>query len=160
PFPQIGLVISFGREFASTGAVMMVRNWVWLVVILPLAGCGSGRSPAPLIVGQVAPLTGPEKAAGESALRGLRLALPEGNRDGSEGVGAPVLVLHADARPTRISFEAEALRLVQVNQAAALLGGWTADQLRGLDQSTVPVVSPGGFAGRKTGPNLFLTGLA
>src|SRR5262245_24786782 len=90
----------------------------WLVLAVVAAGCGGRRTPEPGWVGHVAPLSGPERGRGESARRGILLAVEEAN-SASEG-GRPLAVRHADgARDAR----AETVRLLAVNRVAALLAG-------------------------------------
>jgi branched-chain amino acid transport system substrate-binding protein len=129
-----------------------------LLVVLFLVGCGGSRTGVVMYVGHVAPLTGPEREVGQSDLRGIQLAVQQANNDEEES-GVQINVLHADARPTDVSFAAEALRLAQINQVAALLGGRTAEQVSGLDQAQVPVVAPAGYGGPSIHSWVYLTGI-
>jgi branched-chain amino acid transport system substrate-binding protein len=137
----------------------MIRNSTWLVLIPLVLGCGSrGQAPA-VYIGHVAPLTGADKSSGQHALNGIRLAVKEFNAEETDGSGITVKVLHVDARPTQEAFEAEAIRLSQINQVVALLGGRTPEEIGGLDQAPVPVVAPGGFYPKKSYSSVMLTGL-
>jgi branched-chain amino acid transport system substrate-binding protein len=111
-------------------------------------------------VGHVSSLKGPEREAGERASRGIRLAVKQINKDASEILGRPVEVRHTDTRGEPDAFESEAVRLVNVNKAVALLGGQSAQEVKLLDKAHVPVLSPSGFRTRAFSDMVFLTGLS
>src|SRR6516165_7363696 len=108
-----------------------LMRWVGIGMLLLAAGCGGHATPPPLPVGHVATLSGAAKDEGEQASRGMRQA-----------------------------FEAEAVRLVKVNGALALLGGTTAEEIMRLDRAQVPLVSPFGMRQRGQSELVFLTGLS
>jgi branched-chain amino acid transport system substrate-binding protein len=112
-----------------------------LLAALAAAGCGPRGGPDPITVGQVVPLSGPDRARGEAAHRGARLALqlaPEGQR---EVRGRPVVVRHADA-PDAEAAGAQAVRLARLNRAAALLAGPGASRAEAVARAAAPLDVP------------------
>ena len=85
------------------------------------AGCG-GKAPQPIRIGHLAPLSGPDRAAGEHARQGTQLAVEEWNADEANGPGRKVAVLHVDAHEDEAA-QAEAVRLLSVNRVVALIAG-------------------------------------
>jgi ABC-type branched-subunit amino acid transport system substrate-binding protein len=120
------------------------------------SGCGGRSATAPISVGHVASLSGPGKAEGEQAWRGIRLAVKEANQPEMR----PFEVLHTDAGAKLESFEAEAVRLVAVNRVAALIGGTTTAEVERLDQSRTVVIGLTGNRTRAMSDLVFLTGLS
>src|SRR5437763_1492222 len=98
------------------------RTLALLAAALCLPGCSGSAPPPPILLGHVATLSGPDRKAGQSAARGIRLAVMEANKDPNKGAGRPVKVIHTDTLGTLDAFEAEAVRLVTINRTAALLG--------------------------------------
>jgi branched-chain amino acid transport system substrate-binding protein len=125
-----------------------------------LAGCRGKSPPPPLVVGHVASQIGPQKEASERASRGIRLAVKEINKDASETLGRSFEVRHTDTRGKLDAFEAEAVRLVSVNKAVALLGGTSAEEVELLDKAHVPLLTPSGFRTRAVSDLVFFTGLS
>jgi branched-chain amino acid transport system substrate-binding protein len=130
-----------------------------------IAGCTGPEEQAPVWVGHLSPLSGPRKASGESARRGILLAVEEANRDPqTAGAGRPVRVRHTDTRGDPEAFGAEATRLVTVNRVAALLGGTDlADihEFRRLNRPGLVLVTPlGRRPGSRGAGNVFFTGLS
>jgi branched-chain amino acid transport system substrate-binding protein len=135
----------------------------WLGVILSglaAAGCSGRPTPPPIHVGHVATLSGPGKDAGERAARGIRLAVQEQTALAKKDNEAAIVVHHADARGNLEAFEAEAVRLVSISKAVALLGGASAAELARLDRAGVPIVAPCGIQPRGLSKLVFLTGLS
>jgi branched-chain amino acid transport system substrate-binding protein len=135
------------------------------VLGLCAGGCGTQSEPAPVWIGHLSPLSGPEKASGESARRGIRLAVEQANQQpDDEGAGRPVRVLHTDTHGDAEAFAAEATRLVRVNKVAALLGGSKAEEVqefKRLERTGVCLVSPAGLpADSPSSKNIFFTGMA
>jgi branched-chain amino acid transport system substrate-binding protein len=126
---------------------------------LLLSGC-SGRSPPPPIwLAHVATLSGPDRQAGESAARGIRLAVEEINKNLDQPADRPLKVIHSDARGKLEAFEAEAVRLVAINRVSFLLGGTTPEEVERLDRARVPTVTPTGVRTRTMSDAVFFTGL-
>jgi branched-chain amino acid transport system substrate-binding protein len=113
----------------------------------------------PLWIGHVAPLSGPEKAAGEHAQQGIRLAIVEVDAEPNLVLGRKVAVRHADTRGDGKDAEAEAVRLVSVNRVVALLGGTDAFQaehlVRGAESAGVPVVVQAAFPADSLSENAY-----
>jgi branched-chain amino acid transport system substrate-binding protein len=130
-----------GRIVSSTR-----RPPAWLLVPLLLAGCTHATPTDPIVIGHLAPLSGPDKVIGEHAQRGIVLAVEEANADGEKVNGRRVEVIHVDDRGAPSAAGDEAVRLIAVNRAVALLGGTTgerADQIARAAQSYgVPLVTP------------------
>jgi branched-chain amino acid transport system substrate-binding protein len=115
-------------------------------------GCG-GRAPEPIRIGHLAPLTGPEQAAGEHARQGIQLAVEEWNNDAANGPGRKVAVLHVDARDAK-SAQAEAVRLLSINRVAALIvgpGALAETAARAAGPYEAAVVLPGELAAPSPG---------
>jgi branched-chain amino acid transport system substrate-binding protein len=127
---------------------------------LSLTGCSASSPPAPVSLGHVATLSGPEKYAGGSAARGIRLAVMEADKNPEQTAGRKVKVFHTDTLGKLEAFEAEAVRLVTVNRVAALLGGTTPEEVGQIEKARVPVVSPCGALPRSRNDAVFVTGLA
>jgi branched-chain amino acid transport system substrate-binding protein len=93
-----------------------------LLAACGLAGC-SPRTPAgPIVIGHLAPLSGPKRAIGEQARNGILLAVEEINQEDQRIAGQTIEVHHADARAGDSAAADEAARLITVNRAVALLG--------------------------------------
>src|SRR4051812_47613243 len=89
------------------------RAFGWMAAACALLGCQGKAPPAPVLVGHVAALSGPDKAQGEAAQRGMKLALKEIN---TKDDPRPLQVIHADTRGQSGAFEAEGVRLVTLNR--------------------------------------------
>jgi branched-chain amino acid transport system substrate-binding protein len=124
------------------------------------AGCADRSAPAPIYLGHVATLSGPDKQSGESAARGIRLAVEEINKSIDKGVGRPFAVIHSNTNGSLEAFEAEAVRLVSINRVSFLLGGTTAEEVERLDRAHVPVLTPFGAHTRTMSDEVFCTGLS
>ncbi len=98
----------------------ILRSAAAVALAALLAGCG-GKAPEPIRVGHLAPLSGPNRAAGEHARQAIQLAVEEWNGDDANGPGRKVAVLHVDAQDK--TAQAEAVRLLSVNRVVALLAG-------------------------------------
>ena len=127
---------------------------------LVLAGCSGQSTPPPIHVGHVATLSGPGKEAGEQAARAIRLAVQEQTREAKKNGEPAMVVRHVDTRGNLEAFEAEAVRLVSVSRAVALLGGTSAADVARLERAQVPIVAPFGMRPRGLGKLVFLTGLS
>ena len=115
----------------------------------------------PVLIGHVAPLSGPARATGEHARQGILLAVEEHNHDIDSTVDPPVTVLHADSRGEESG--PVATRLISVNGVAALLGGSTPAEIGSLAAAArpynVPLVAPASYDGAASDPYIFPTGL-
>jgi branched-chain amino acid transport system substrate-binding protein len=122
-----------------------------------LAGC-STQTPPPVTVGHVA--TQSNRDDGGPAARAIRLAVQQANRDIDKETTRPIKVIHTDTLGKLGAFEAEAVRLVKVNRALALLGGTTPEEVERLETVAVPLVSPCGVRPRSRSEHVFCTGLS
>jgi branched-chain amino acid transport system substrate-binding protein len=94
-----------------------------LLLSLAPAGCGPKTAAEPVWVGHVVPLTGADRAQGERAVHGVRLAVNEARAADLNVAGHRIAVRHADSHGSAETARAEAVRLLAVNRVAALLGG-------------------------------------
>src|SRR5262245_24056570 len=122
--------------------------------LLGIAGCGRKTEEEPIFVGHVAPLSGSDRSVGEQEKRGISLALEELNSSAVRGQARSVVVLHADTRSDPSRGRSEAVRLVSINLAIAILGGSdfaSAEPLAlGLQPYATPLLTPTAFR-RQTG---------
>jgi branched-chain amino acid transport system substrate-binding protein len=138
---------------------------LWLCIpscllFLLTSGCASRSSPPPIRIGHVAAFSGNGKQAGEAATRGIRLAVEEINKDVESNSGRPIAVFHANAGSRLEDFEAEAVRLVAINQVTCLLGGSTSSEVEKLDHARVPILTPLGSRTRTMSDMVYCTGLS
>ncbi len=123
---------------------LLRRPSVWLLASLLLAGCSHSPPAEPIVIGHLAPLSGPDKLIGEHARQGIILAVEEINADGEKINGRRVEVHHADDRGTAAGDEA--VRLIAVTRAIALLGGVTSERAEQIARASqpygVPLVTP------------------
>jgi branched-chain amino acid transport system substrate-binding protein len=128
-----------------------------------LAGCGRKQSVEPVSVGQLVSLRGPERAAGERARQAVLLAVEEYNQTEAAQSIRPVTVLHVDTQGDADVAQREAIRLIRVNGAVALLTGMDsaiAERVgKAAQQYGVPVVTSSGLSG-PPGENLFPLGVS
>jgi branched-chain amino acid transport system substrate-binding protein len=138
-----------------------MRIVVVFLILGSAGGCGTAPAPPPIYVGHVAVTSGPERAAGEEEALGIRLAIEELARAGHDKLaGRPVHVKHADAHGQPDAFESQAVRLVTVSKAVALIGGNSPEEVLRLDRARVPLVTPLGARPRGTGDLVFAVGIA
>jgi branched-chain amino acid transport system substrate-binding protein len=130
-----------------------------LLIIICLAGCTGRSTPPPVWLAHVATRSGPDKDAGESAARGIRLAVEEIDKNVDQGLGPPLKVIHSDTHGKLDAFEAEAVRLVTVNRVALLLGGSTPAEVERLDRAHGTVVSPCGTRPAGASDGVYVTGI-
>jgi branched-chain amino acid transport system substrate-binding protein len=102
-----------------------VCHWILIACAVPpaLAGCGGRPSAEPLALGQLVPLSGPDRGAGQHAEQGAALAVKVAHEEGKKVLGRDVVVRHVDTRGVPEAAQAEAVRLLKVNRVAGLLGG-------------------------------------
>jgi branched-chain amino acid transport system substrate-binding protein len=128
------------------------------------AGCFHKGASQPVMIGHVAPLSGPDKAIGEHAVHGIQLAVEEANTDGGLIDGRRVAVEHADSHGDRSAVAAMAVRLIRLNRVAAVLLGTDADQVADLGsvgrEYEIPLLVPEGLPDRPAGDWVFYTGVS
>jgi branched-chain amino acid transport system substrate-binding protein len=113
----------------------------WLLAALLLTGCSQSPSTEPIVVGHLAPFSGADKAVGELERQGIILAVEEVNNSDEKINGRRVEVHHADDRgPTGAADEA--VRLLAVTRAVALLGGATSDRAEQIGRAAQPYGAP------------------
>lgn len=122
-------------------------------------GCSSKSPPEPILIGQLAPQTGPEKIFGDQVKNGTALAVEEARENPI--AGRPVQVIQADDRGNPEAVAAVAGRLVTFNKVVALLAGIEAaesEELAGVARDyKVPVVLPGSPPARSMNEYVFST---
>jgi branched-chain amino acid transport system substrate-binding protein len=127
------------------------------------AGCARKNVSDPIQIGHIAPLSGPDRAVGEHAERGISLAVEEVNKADDRLLGRPVNVHHVDTRGDSAAVKPIAIRLATVNKVAALLLGIEASQVEDLalvaQDYKVPMIVPGELPGRMTSEYVFHTGM-
>ncbi|MFL5243570.1 MAG: ABC transporter substrate-binding protein [Gemmataceae bacterium] len=111
---------------------------------LLLIGCSSKGEKEPVLVGHIAPFSGPQQTVGDHAKQGIILAVEECNQDDRRIDGKKVAVLHADSHGTAEALQAEADRLITVNGIKGLLALTTAEDserlARSLESSGIALV--------------------
>jgi branched-chain amino acid transport system substrate-binding protein len=117
-------------------------------ILLGITGCGAKEEPEPVLLGQLAPLSGPGRLGGESARRGTLLAVEDARADDVRINGRRVAVVYAEGDSPDVA-RAELVRLVRVNGVVGVLTH-SADEafLRTAGEYKVPVV----IAGEHVGP--------
>jgi branched-chain amino acid transport system substrate-binding protein len=119
---------------------LLVTGVLWLA-----AGCARRGDTDPVWFGHLATL-GRADRRGEHARQGVTLAVDEALADGKLVAGHRVAVLHADSRGDTDTARAEAVRLITVNRAVALIAGTEpviADRLaRVVEPAGIPLVVP------------------
>ncbi len=126
-----------------------MRAYRLLSLLLPLIalGCSPKASPEPLWIGQLLPLDGPNRKIGQHARQGVEQAVAESRAAEQTVGGHPLAVLHVDSRGEAETVQAETVRLLTVNRAAALMADFDATlterMLRENHSYGVPVVVPG-----------------
>jgi branched-chain amino acid transport system substrate-binding protein len=98
---------------------------VGLVFVLPvfLAGCATRGEQEPIWLGQVVPLSGPDRLVGEHARQGVSLAVKEAHERGWSVAGQLPAVRHADSHGEGSTVRGQTVRLLAVNRVAALIAG-------------------------------------
>jgi branched-chain amino acid transport system substrate-binding protein len=99
------------------------RRIVATLLVFACGGCGPRSEPEPITIGQLIPLSGPQKQTGERARNGAGLAVEVALRKGRRVLGRKVAVRHVDTRGEADLVPAEAVRLLTLNRVVAVLGG-------------------------------------
>jgi ABC-type branched-subunit amino acid transport system substrate-binding protein len=102
--------------------MILYRSWILVPILLTLSGCMGRSTPEPILIGHLAPFSGPDRATGEAARQAIELLLPELSADQTKNGGRPVVVLHVDSRNDEQTVSAETVRLIAVNRVAGLIG--------------------------------------
>jgi branched-chain amino acid transport system substrate-binding protein len=126
------------------------RRVAAIVGLLALGGCGTRGEPEPLTVGQVVTLSGPQKTRGERARDGAALGLEVSLRGDRRVFGRRVVLRHVDDRGDAELVQPEAVRMLTLNRAVALLGGPEREAnerlARAVQSYGVPVLLPADLA--------------
>jgi branched-chain amino acid transport system substrate-binding protein len=135
-----------------------------LLAVLALTGCGRRGSPDPILLGHLAPLSGPHKALGDQARQGILLAVEEVNKPENLIDGRRLVVLHVDTRGDAETAQHETVRLIKISNVFGLLGGTDvaeADRIaKAAAQNLVPLVTPCGAVTLPVGESVLSIGLA
>jgi branched-chain amino acid transport system substrate-binding protein len=116
----------------------MLRRLSCLFFVLACAGCSQQPPQEPILIGHLAPLTGADRIAGEHALQGMQIAVEEVNQPEHLIAGRQIAVLHADTKSDPEMLQAEAVRLITVNRAIALVGGGNSGEVERLGRAVQP----------------------
>jgi branched-chain amino acid transport system substrate-binding protein len=149
------------RSFRWSNLLMRLLPGLLLTgtVLLAVPGCKSRVENEPIWIGQVVPLSGPDKRIGEHAQQGARLAIAEANKADKRIQGRRIAVLHIDSHGDLTALQPEAVRLIAVNHVLALLGGMDAAQTARLAQAAQPynvaLVTPAALSSELAAENLF-----
>ncbi len=100
----------------------MLRHLCLLILLLPVCGCSQKGAPETILVGHIAPLSGPDRALGEQERQAIVLAL-EADQQDPIVPNRKLSVIHVDDRGTIAQAQAEATRLITLNRVVGLLGG-------------------------------------
>lgn len=92
-------------------------------LLVLLTGCGGPPPPPPIVIGHIAPRSGPQRDRGLDAERAILMAVEEANAAEGQVMGRPVVVLHADSQANPEVAQNSAVRLLAINRVAALIGG-------------------------------------
>ena len=137
----------------------MMRVLLLCFVLLALCGCKPKVDPGPILIGHVAPLSGPDKRIGQQARQAILLAVKEANEEENRAVERRVAVLHTDSRGDLDALQAEAVRLITVNHVVALLGGANAAEVERLGHAAQPyevaLVTPAAVPAEQMADNVF-----
>jgi branched-chain amino acid transport system substrate-binding protein len=136
-----------------------MRVCFYAAVLCVAAGCNA--TPAPLVIGHVAPLTGPDKETAEQAANGIRLAVEDYTAEtASQKSARPIVVRHADDKGDPDATEGQAVRLAALNRALVLLGGTEVAEVVRLDRAGALLFSPIGQRAKSMSDLVVVTGLS
>ena len=135
------------------------RSILLLLVLCPI-GCHRGANPEAILIGHLAPFSGPDKDIGEHARQAILLAVEDINKEENRLQGRKINVLHPQYAPEDPdNLQPVAVRLVTVNRVVSLLGG--ADlgeaerQERAVQPYDVPLVTFADLPPELLGENVF-----
>lgn len=126
------------------------------ICVLAMAGCQP--SPPPLVIGHVAPFTGADKAAADQATNGIQLALDD--YAAADKSARAFAVRHADDRGDLEATQGQAVRLVKLNHAVALLGGLDPAAAARMDHTEAWLITPIGYRDKTFSELVVSTGLS
>ena len=147
---------------ASTAAPATVTT-VAVPVTQPREQETTTTGPQVIKIGALFPLSGPLAPEGQSALKGMRLAVAEINQDGGIAAlnGALLTLAEADSKGDAHGAEAEVTRLVQTEGVSAIVGAGQStvalDATDAAEKLGVPFVVSSGAADEITGRGLAYT---
>jgi ABC-type branched-subunit amino acid transport system substrate-binding protein len=137
----------------------MSSRFFCLVCVLCLVGCSQQTPQEPIVIGNLAPLSGPDKIAGEHVVQGMQIAVEELNQPEHLIAGRQIAVLHADTKSDPETIQAEAVRLITVNRAIALIGGGNQAEAERLGRTVQPydlsLISQATLPSKLVIPNVF-----
>jgi branched-chain amino acid transport system substrate-binding protein len=129
----------------------LTRIAILIFGLFAVAGCAGRREAEPILIGHIAPFSGPNKPIGEQAKNAIALAAEEINKEENLIAGRRLLVLH----PTHAGDDLDtlgplAVRLIAVQKVAAVLGGETTTEVDRLSKAArpygVPLITPAQLA--------------
>jgi branched-chain amino acid transport system substrate-binding protein len=140
---------------------LLRRPSAGLLAALLLAGCSASQPTDAIVVGHLAPFSGPDKLVGEHARQGIILAVEEVNGDGEKIDGRRVEVHHADDGGTAALAGDKTVRLIAVTRAVALLGGTSSEHAEQIARAAQPygvaLVTPSPLPAPLAGETAFST---
>src|SRR5262249_23108413 len=93
-----------------------------LVVLGGLNGCRSNPVPEPVLIGHLAPFSGPGKVTGEHGKQAILLAVEDVNQQDNHILGRRMAILHPSYPPEDPEkLQPVAVRLITVDKVVALL---------------------------------------
>jgi branched-chain amino acid transport system substrate-binding protein len=142
-----------------TGFSTMGGRVFLLLFFVCIPACGYRSTPEPLAIGQVLSLSGPKKERAEHARNGAALAIDMALSGDRRVLGRKVVVRHVDDRGDPELVQPEAVRLLTLNRAVALIGSpdaATDEQLaRAARTYAIPVLLTADLASVPTGEAIF-----
>ena len=144
-------------------SILDPRFSILVLTCLLLNGCSGKPTPETITIGHVVSLTGPDKARGEQARRGILLAVEEVNDPDVLVGGRRIEVLHADYGEDKKAITGDAVRLIKINKVSALVGGTDLAEAQALSDVAkryqVPLVIAAGKPEEVPSDYVFHTGI-
>jgi branched-chain amino acid transport system substrate-binding protein len=131
-----------------------------LSILAVLPGCASKSTPELVLIGNLAPFSGPDKVSSDHAKQAILLAVEETNKDSESLPGKRLAVLHPEYPPDKPdTLQSVTVRLVTVDRVVGLYGGvngMEAAQIgRGAQPYGVSVIAPSMLLPDSLDENLF-----
>src|SRR5260370_32023947 len=125
-----------------------------------LTGCHRAPAPEPVLIGHLAPFSGPDKLIGDHAKQAILLAVEAVNKDENPISSRRLAVLHPNYTPDDPEkLQPVAVRLITVDKVVALIGGIDLDQAKSLGRAAapyeVPLVTPAQLPPALLGDHIF-----